>query len=415
MRKIGAFILSIVLLFCCAVGCYSEASDEMAEMTETVELQNPIIRLNGFDETEDLNAMQAYNYFGKVEIERDEKYIKNGTGSAKLTVEKDFFNGNLGSIAPYVHHAMYVPSRGLDCCNFEKTTAVELDFYNPQTTDQKIGLQLIYSRTYNGSTVSEAAQWYTLKANEWTTLRWNVIRDNIPLVKSSSTRRDSATDLVPLVAGMDILFARPGADENDLTFFVDDMRIYKTNVGYETVEKTALKADEICSFDQQWQVLGLGMNTTNNLYRCSTSWSKAFTSDGGASLRVDTAADGGVNGGTYVQLRKASMFSTLDLMDYSQQDEFCFDMYSPTEKGFTGNIRIFLNSNIGYFYSELFAVTPGRITQVRLSVAEINASEYAKPENGHCFEYLTMIQIVVPYTGVSTTLYIDNIRMERAS
>lgn len=415
MRKLFALMLSVVLMFC-AVGCNCNAApEETAEDPVDVELTNPIIRLNGFDEIDDLNAMQAYNYFGKVELERDAKYIKNGTGSAKLTVEKDNFNGGLGNTVPYVHHAMYVKSRGIDCTNFEKTKAVELDVYNPQDTDQEVGLQLVYSRTYNNVTESEAAQWFTLKANAWTTLRWDVIRDNIPLVKASSTRRESGSELVPLVSGMDLLFRRPSKDDGDLIFYIDDMRIYKTEVGYETVEKSDLKTDEICSFDQQWQVLSLSLNCTNNLYRCSTSWSKAFTTDGGASLRIDTAADGGIAGGTYIQLKKSAMFSKLSFMEYADDDVFCMDLYSPIENGLTGNVGLYLNSNIGYFYNASYSVTAGQVTRIRLKVSEIDASVYAKPENGHCFAYLTTIQILVNFTGVSTTLYVDNIHMERAS
>ncbi len=427
MRKITKFltaVLGTVLAFSCLASCGSTIDPTAAGKTAPepeANASNPVVLLNGYENERDLNSIMMYEYFGSVDVEKAPteegatSYVKSGEGSAKLVVHKDKFGGARKTYDPYIYQATYIQSRGIDCRDFGKTVAIEMDIYNAQDTEAQAGIRLVYSSTYHDNNVKEAIEWYTLAPNAWTTVHYNVVREKIPLNKLGSAEDKGtcpATEF-SLVRGFDLAFKRPAAEENDATFYLDDARIFRVTTATETVEKVPLGADTFADFESQWQINALRMNVPNENYRAGLTWSRAFASDGGHSLRVDMKS--GSKGYTYLQLQRSTHFSHLNLGDYSGQDRFVFDLYSPTDSGYTGGVSIWLINNADYFYVKRYNLAPGKMVTVSMTIDEINSSEYVDYMSFQYFEYMTTIQISWTEPGTNCTLYIDNIRMEKAS
>ena len=423
MTKLLTAALGAVLAFSCFASCGSSiqptaANGGSSPAPETT--SNPVVLLNGYENERDLNSVMVYEYFGTVDVEKAptdktaKSYVKSGAGSAKLMVEKDKFGGARKTYNPYIYQATYIQSRGIDCRDFGKTVAIEADIYNAQDKAMQVGIRLVYSSTYHDNNVKEAVEWYTLAPNAWTTIHYNVVREKIPQNKLGSAE-DAGTcpkTAFSLVRGFDFLFKRPTAEEENAIFYLDDTRIFRTTQGVESVAKVETGADVFADFEAQWQINALRMNVPNETYRASLTWSRAYASDGGHSLRVDMKD--GSKGYTYLQLQRSSLFSHLNLGDYSGEDKFVFDVYSPTDSGYTGGVTIWLINNANYFYAKRYNIAPGKMITISMTVDEINASEYVDYMSFQYFEYMTTIQVSWTEPGTNCTLYLDNFRMEKA-
>ncbi|MBQ4268243.1 MAG: hypothetical protein IJB97_01180, partial [Clostridia bacterium] len=236
----------------------------------------------------------------------------------------------------------------------------------------------------------------------------------IPMTKLGryEEKGDCPTTEFAAVRGVDYLFDRPLETEDDATYYMDNFRLFNTSTTTESVEKAVLPADTFADFNSIWQVQSLRMNVPNENFRASLTWSKAFSSDGGASLRVDMKKES--SGYTYLQIQKSLYSPDLDLSEYGPNDRFCFEAYSPVENGYSGSVGVWCINTGSYFYSFGQQISPGKMISYSIPVSEINASQYVDFDSFLCFEYMNIIQISWREPGADCVLYLDNFRMERA-
>ncbi len=393
-RKFIYLTFSAALAFTAAMGaaCGTE---------KAVVAPNPIRLVNGYESQLDLNSMMMYNALGKVSVNQDAQFVRNGKASAKVTVMADPFNGVYDAYTPRLYQAMHIKKDGRDYTDFTDTYIVELDVYNTSEKEEKFGVSLYYSY-YEGTGASE---WYTLAPNAWTTVRYRVTRETIPTATVNG-------ETVRKVEGVNYLFER---QKEEVDFYLDALRVYKTSEAIGETVKSESRENEFAAFDQLWQVTGLKIN--GNVGRPAASLSRAFTTDGGASLRLDMPQEAS-GGYIYLVLNAKSYCRELDFTEYGDDAALCFDLYAPSSDGFNGTLHFYLYSagKTGYIYEAEYMLGAGNVYRIRIPASEINASELADVDNEACFQTLTEIRFGYhsKNTDGAKVLYMDNVRIETA-
>lgn len=392
MKKFAYVCISTFLALTAFAGCGAGGGAEA----------NPARLVNGYENQLDLNSMMMYTALGKVTISNESEYVRHGNASAKVTIMADPFFGVYDSYIPSLHQAMNIKKDGRDYTDFTDIGTIELDVYNTSEKEEKFGFALYYSY-YEGNSATE---WFTLAPNAWTTIRYNVTREMIPTAKKNGKT-------VRTVEGVRYYFER---QKEELDFYIDALRVYKTDAAIGEIPKVSLKENEYCSFDQLWQVTSLKTNGT--VGRPSLSLSRSFTTDGGASLRLDMPQE--QNGGyIYLVVNAKTYCPDLDFSKYTDQDTFCFDLYAPSENGFAGDLHFYLYSagKSGYIYESVYKIGAGNVYRVRIPVSEINNSSLADVANEACFQTLTEIRFGYHSKNPdgAKVFYMDNICIEKAA
>lgn len=362
-----------------------------ATKTQTTNQNSKVVTLNTYETQADLDTMTLAGVLGKAELNKQSSFVKKGNGSLKVTVIADPYK----SAQPSLYQAMKLKKAGIDCTDFSKVEHVTIDVYNTQTTEKRIGLQMVFTDSFNKG----ITEWFTLKPSGWTAVKYTIAREFIPQNKN-----------VSLVTGMNLIFDRGSEDE---VYYLDEMKIYKTDKGFTPVTMS-LGKDEICSFDKLWQVQKLGFECYDGEELMpSASYVKDNTSTGnGAALRLDTVAGPGANRWPGIVLNE-EMLKLVDWSSYGEEDKFCFDVYTPAINGLD---KVYLNL---YCNGTRFASMDG----VSLKRGEwITISYKVKDFNGLSnspslqFSKVTGIKVFyLEHTGKSKIVYFDNFRMERAS
>ncbi|MBQ4269777.1 MAG: hypothetical protein IJB97_09050 [Clostridia bacterium] len=130
------------------------------------------------------------------------------------------------------------------------------------------------------------------------------------------------------VGGLRITFDRP---QEDATFYLDDLYLYKTESEYTDVVMS-LKKHEICSFDEGWQVaLSVLEKGTFDLLMPTVSQESEITSTGSGSSIKSIAPAGGADYQTTLRwpgvALNEEMLKLFDWGSYPDTARLCFDVY----------------------------------------------------------------------------------------
>jgi len=399
MKKSTTFITSLLLAALVSVSSFSHGVSVEAASAPVNEPTNAANLVNDYENQKDLNSMMMHSVLGKVTVNETEEYVSHGNASAKVTVMADPFGDVWDHVFPSLYQAMNIKKDGRDYTDFSTTGTVEFDVFNATEEEQKIGLALRYSY-YDGNSTTE---WFTLAPNAWTTVRYTVVRETIPASTSNGKT-------IRKVEGAYFYFERP---DEERIFYLDAVRLYPTSEPIGESVKGDLKEDEIVSFDSFWQVSKA--KVTSGPAKPALTHSREFASDGGASLKISMPANPAINY-YYIDFLKDTYFKEKKFTSYTDEDFLCFDIYSPSENGYSGALHVYLFAagRGGYFCELLYTIAQGSILRARIPVSQINQGIYADIENDVCFQYFTGIQFGYLSSVNSQVLYIDNIRVEKA-
>jgi hypothetical protein len=399
MKKSTTFITSLLLASLMSVSSLSYGLPVEAASAPENKPTNAAKLVNDYENQKDLNSMMMYSVLGDVTINEEDEFVSHGNASAKITVMADPFDDVWDHVNPSLYQAMKIKKDGRDYTDFSSTGTIEFDVYNTSEEEQKIGLALRYSY-YDGNSTTE---WFTLAPSAWTTVRYTVVRETIP-----TSQKDGVT--IRKVEGAYFYFERP--DEERL-FYLDAVRIYPTSEPIGESVKGDLKEHEIVSFDSFWQIAKV--KVTSGAAKPMLTHSREFTTDGGSSLKISMPASTAI-GYYYIDFLKNTYFKEKKFTSYTDDDFLCFDVYSPSENGFSGalHVYIFAACKGGYFCEIPYTIAKGSMLNARIPVSEINKGIYADPENDVCFQQFTGIQFGYRSSTKAEVLYIDNIRVEKA-
>ncbi len=390
MKRIKVIILAVLLLLTATIPFNAGCDNKVV---------NPIVIVNNYEETTDLNSVMMYGVLGQIFVQNDSKYVTNGKSSAKIVVDKDVYEGNYNHSLPYLFQAMRIEKNGWDFRDFTFVQCVEYDVYNDTESVQRVGTCLRYTSSTFG-----ANEWTELAPKKWTTVRLNVTREILPITTT-------ATGEVRKVAGINIYFDR---QLDGATFYIDAVRIYRTNTPVGSATKSETKQHEISSFNDLWQVNAV--EKSGGVVAPQFSLSKAFSTDGGSSLKVETAASS--SSWYYVDFTKTKLYPSLTLRQYDNGDTLCFDVYSPKVNGYTGELYVYIYTSIvgNYVYDITYNISEGKVVNVRIPLIDVNQSD-ASLETGesNVFLYLSKIRLGLKTGTEKFITYIDNVRMEKGN
>ncbi len=350
-----------------------------------------VITLNTFETQADLDTMTLAGVLGKAELNTQSSFVKKGNGSLKVTVISNPYK----SAQPSLYQAMNLEKAGIDCTDFSKVEHFTIEVYNAQTMQRRIGLQMVFTDSYNKG----ITEWFTLKPSGWTTVKYTIAREFIPQIKN-----------VSLVTGMNLIFDRGTEDE---VYYLDEVKVYKTDKGFTPVTMS-LEKDEICSFDKLWQVQKLGFECYDGAELIpSASYVKDNTATGkGSALKLETVPGSGANRWPGIVLNE-EMLKLVDWASYGDNDKFCFDVYTPAINGLD---KVYLNlycNGVRFASMEGVSLKRGEWITISYTVKDFNGLSNSPSLN---FSKVTGVKVFyLEHTGKSKIVYFDNFRMERAS
>ena len=403
MRKSRKFIiiLCILSLILSIVGCDNNKQQE--------ELKNNCRRIliNSFESTQDMDTSLVKGVLGKVSINKEPQFIKEGQGSAKVTVIHDPYVEN----TPVLFQSFNLIKKQVDLTDFANIGNVVMYVYNNQNTTQQITLQLCFTKG-EGERIN-----YDLKPQSWTKVVLNVEREYIPAVQEMNKKEKLCVD------GLNIIFNR--LHNSDAIYYIDDITLLTTEKSYQKVQMV-LDENEICSFDKSWQAKTLILENSNfPIITPSVKLERKITStNGGNSLKVYCPGGIGSSAQTFrwpgVALN-TEMLKLVKWKEYNDSARICFDVFVPEEDGL--DILYFslyagyddekgeLLHSTRFFNAEGIRLIPGVWTHVSYSVSQINAS----PEATKDYNFANTKYVVFrwdEFVGSEKVVYIDNIHME---
>lgn len=170
----------------------------------------------GYETQADLNTLMPYMYFGKVELEDDAKYVKEGKCSAKFTIQSDKFDGAFSNMV-FIFQSLKNVSKGIDKTDAKSVKKIEFDVYNTSSETVRIGVRLVYYRRYYGDKRSDI-KYVQLAANCWTTVSYTVDYNRVPLTLAEGGAEK-------YIIGVDYMFNIPSNGKTDAIYYIDNFRI----------------------------------------------------------------------------------------------------------------------------------------------------------------------------------------------
>jgi len=387
MKKILSTVVSVAMLLSMT------ACDFLPNKEETPsEVNTGICTVNDFESNEEFNLIRLFGVLGTVTQNTEAEYVKSGVSSAKVVVESDPYKAG----SPYIEQAFELKKKGVDYRNFSDVAAVSMDVYNATGGETRMGLQLTYKYS-NGTRKNFDLQ------EGWNTIRFSVKREYIPQYT------DAYDVTAPFVEGLKIMFER---GEEDGVYYLDNLKLYKTEKSYSPVTMS-LKENEICSFDQDWQVELLEPEGRPEVLASYTRVTDVTATGSGSSVRVEAPGSASNLESWPGIFLCRDMTALVPWAEYPDDAYLCFDVYAPKENGL-GSVWLSMYSGAQrYFVTEELIVSPGAWTTYRFSVKDMN-THWSNPNNKK-YNVATTTGITMrwaEHTGSTCIVYFDNFRME---
>ena len=323
------------------------------------------------------------NYLGKITTNSDAKFVTSGEKSAKIEVG----NSKIFSGSPYLYQTL--DHRFGNYTSFSVVKLLSVDIYNACPESKNVYISLDFS-------VGESAKTrYEIGPQKWTTLYYTNYREYMPS---------------EICNGIYVRFDAVESGVN--TFYVDNLRIYRTDSEYKKVNPK-LAENEICSFDRYEQI-GL-LTTITDGGSVDTEMTTENTSTGsGCALKIYAGHGVAVYPQSYnypgIGLAE-TILALVPFGSYGANDYLCFDIYSDNGKKITDLFLILTNKLGVRYFDYMFGdqVVPERWTTIRIPVSKIN--EGVPAEEG--FSATSKIELVWgEFVGEDRVFYLDNFRME---
>ena len=160
-KKAALIFLALLLCLSSLAGCKEKKSAETPETS---------VLLMGFESYEDVvgSRIAMGNMLGRMEINTDEAYITEGSGSLKV-LPQGFYN------QPDYHPYFKLDFMNTTCatCDFSNFKNVSVDVYNAQDKELRISINF-YTGKSDGNFISTMEQTFVLQPNSWNTCAYDL-------------------------------------------------------------------------------------------------------------------------------------------------------------------------------------------------------------------------------------------------
>ena len=375
LNKFLLLVLSVLMVTGVFAGCKGGSSSDI----DPSKITNPVFVMNHFDDYRDLWRWIPSKTFGDISLNKDSDYIKEGEGSAKITIiaNPTYLAGEKSNSKMTAQTKDVLDYRvyGNIWSDFAYVTLVSIDVYNPGNVTRKVAIQLHYSET-----TASIPLWIEC-APGWNTVSCPIQREFIPY-----TKIDNNSAPAPVVNHISIHFEKDYSA--DYVLYVDNMCIF-----YATDEvlpaEISLKEDEICSFDEYWQYKKFSITCYTPGYIPEAEWMQfPEEPERGGVLKVTTVdrssdTSGSDYPGIKIPEETYSMFFNDENFDYDDNDLFCVDIKGPaTNMIQCVYFELYYNDTSKFttkswkFEDEETGRKPGEWQTIAFTVAEMNTNRY---------------------------------------
>ncbi len=391
MKRIIKSIFAIILSLVSLVSVYA-CTSESNSAENPVNPENPSeILFADFEEwVPDFQLCRISNYFGKVSMNADEKYVHEGKRSARID--------------PVGNGWMYFSTKsetfGFDYTDFTHVDCIRLEMYNPQTTNDRVSIGLVSEPYALDQFTRAGGKEFTLKPG-WNTLNYYIEPMLVNLVADLS-------NISGIYMIFDPLFEYEITDETP-KYYVDNIRIRYMEEAHTTESSFEFGVNEIMDFEKFYQ-------------------SNFYINEQGIDMKIIKPSDFGVNAtsgskalrmvipgsgsglwkyhfeimGAYI--RKSALGSLT-----KQQFEngyFCWDIYNGSDSVYN-IVAIFENATAKNEYKLATFPASGEWTTFRVKLTDIETAVPGWKDNVGSF-----ILSVLENQNVDRELILDNVRLE---
>ena len=354
MKKLLIFALCLVLL-CPLAGC-AERGDETENNASALD-ENGNLLLHDFESWDELNSLTGGEYFGKYVLNDDPAYVKTGAKSLALTPTG---YGLATSADPYL---VVQPSKVNEAYkDFSSVKKVQFDIFNANEENKEIEVSFFYGTAT--AALETPRLKYTLAAGKWTKVIYNNDTENFDLVYNLKDLRE-----------IRIYFENVAVMEEEAKhYYLDNFEIAYSEEALPTAN-IALEENEFCTFEKEYQEFitytsGYGPYTD---YEAVLSLNKdpIYASEGSRSLKV-YCPHGVTQDNSWIMFRFSDkLVKAADFAKYQEGYSFVFDVYNDSSVSMRIELDFFAGDRGTYamnFYAE-----PGKWTEVRVALSDINA------------------------------------------
>lgn len=391
MKKILSILLSVFTCF--SVCAFSSCAQEPPKTNSIV--------FSDFEKFEpDFQLMRPMNRFGVISVNKESKYVKSGTTSAKLQPLGNYANGDL----PFVYIPFTSKRFNYDYTNFAKIKSVTLWMYNAETTMQEVEFGYA-TKLVNIETVEKQSYAKYQLDTGWTKLVIYPDMEQLGLIGDAKS-----------IPGVYLGFANANSREVEdaPVFYIDDLVINFYDEEVPTPNVVELDAGEIADFEKDWQRKMLSILSAKSICTPEVSIVKAerenVTATSGEKVLKVVMKPGDKDFGTYPRfiipekVMQSSGFKDIDPDDYAKY-AFKFDVYAKESR-----VIYCTFTTSGGWSQKVFSYVPtvGEWTTFTLSFADVmlNATHISNPG-------ILSISWPEHVTGGDITMYFDNFRFEK--
>ena len=391
MKRIIKSIFAVILVCISLVSvCACDNLFGTGNQEQDSEKQNEILFADFETWAPDFQLCRISNYFGKVSINSDEKYVHAGKHSARIDP--------VGS--GWMYFSTQSDTFGFDYTDFTHVDYIRMEMYNPQETDEKVSVGLVSDPYALDQFTRAGGKEFTLKPG-WNTINYYIEPSLVNVVAS-------LTDIRGIYLIFDPLF-KYEITEDTPKYYLDTIRIRYREEAHTTESSFEFGENEIMDFEKFYQ-------------------SNFYINEQGIDMKIVKPSDYGVNAtsgskalrmiipgsgsglwkyhfeimGPY--MRKSSLGS-LTMAEF-ENAYFCWDIYNGSDSVYNV-VAIFENATAKNEYKLATFPAMGEWTTFRVKLTDIEAAVPGWKDNVGSF-----ILSVLENQNVDRELILDNVRLE---
>ncbi len=352
--------------------------------------------------------LKVMSYFGAVDVNEDEQYVKSGSRSALLRplgYHSTMVNNTYTRIK--AESCLYLPlTSGIyefDYSDSARIQEVEFALYNAEETEVAVYVGMIYEK--NAVTVSEPVK-FMLKPG------WNdvfyVLDHNVLAIDHN----------LQACYGIALSFDRANSRElkDAPRLYLDDVRLKVSETAVTPENIVTLVGKEVCDFEELYQKYAVGCNFYDKAFRPEISVVSAeeygLTAPSGrrvlrVSLKPVDCIDGTIYDGIYL---KQAMIDAVNFGSLSDSDKLCFEIYNDSDEPMDFALSFHTTNDSGYAVCHRY-VGPKQWASFQIRMDAIDAL-WGNGENTYRNNPGEIYLEWAEFTGEERVLYLDDFRIE---
>ncbi len=235
MKQIMNKFLASVLACSCMISLFGCNTDSQEEQKPTGETNPSEVLFADFESWEpDFQMCRISNYFGKVRLNSDEQYVREGKHSARID---PVGNG-------WMYFSTYSERFEYDYTNFTRLDCVRMEMYNPQSQNEKVSVGLVSNPYALDQFTRAGGKEFTLKPG-WNTIDYYIDASLVSVIADLS-------DIRGMYMIFDPLFLYEITDETP-RYYLDNIRFRYKETAHVVESIFEFEENKIMDFEKFYE------------------------------------------------------------------------------------------------------------------------------------------------------------------